>query len=118
MSIYQPFGIGPNVPLMLERVKIIEWRQFLCPCTAMFKAEHSHRIHMSGGPHRAVQETLSTLSEVYEKLPELDLEVIGDASKRREDLLGSYDEQKLRLMKLFAIRKLIKGTDKTRPILE
>jgi hypothetical protein len=118
MSIYQPFAIGPNVPLLLERVRVIEYQQFLCPCTALFKAEHSHRKHMSGGPHRHVQEVLSTLTEVFDKLPTLDMELLGDASRRRGDLLGSYETQKLRLMKHFAIRKIVKGSDKTRPILE
>jgi hypothetical protein len=73
---------------------------------------------MSGGPHRSVQEILSTLSEVYEKLPTFDMDLLGDASRRRGDLLGSYETQKVRLMKHFALRKLIKGSDKTRPIYE
>jgi len=73
---------------------------------------------MMEGPHRIIQEKISTISEVYERLPVLDMELLGDASLRRPDLLDSYPNQKLRLMKLFALRKVIKCSNRARPILE
>jgi len=65
-----------------------------------------------------IQEKTSTFAEVYERLPSLDFDLLGDASQRRGDLLGDYDEQKLRLSKLFALRKAIKCSDTTRPKLQ
>ena len=86
-SIYAPGEIGPNVKLILEKVEAIEYQQFLCLCTAMHKTERSHRQH-SSEVHRAVNEKISSFEEVYLKLPSLDFELLGDASERREDLLG------------------------------
>lgn len=56
----------------------------------MFKAEPSFRAHLMAGPHRVIQEKISTFSEVYDKLPTLDFDLLGDASGRRHDLLGDY----------------------------
>jgi len=82
MTIYQPHAIGPQIPYLLKKIKEINFRQFLCPCTAMFKAEPSFRAHLMSGPHQNIQEKLSTFSEIYTRLPELDLELLGDVSKR------------------------------------
>jgi hypothetical protein len=51
MSIYQPYAIGPNLAILLEKIKGIEFRQFLCACSAMFKDEPSFRAHQMCGPH-------------------------------------------------------------------
>ena len=51
-------------------------------------------------------------------MPNLDFDLLGDASARRGDLVGDYDEQKLRLCKLFALRRVIKHSHKTRSKLE
>ena len=45
MSIFQPYAIGPNLQLLLEKVKGIEYKQFLCACSSMFKDEPSFRCH-------------------------------------------------------------------------
>lgn len=44
------------------------------------------------GPHQNIQEKISTFSEIYKRLPELDLELLGDASKRWGDLLDSLEQ--------------------------
>ena len=63
-------------------------------------------------------EFTTQFADVYEKLPSLDLDLLGDTSGRRPDLLDDYSEQKLRLCKLFAIRRLIKHSHKTKSKLE
>jgi len=63
-------------------------------------------------------EFTSQFSEVYEQLPNLDFELLGDASRRNEKLLGDFREQKLRLSKLFAVRKVIKHSHKCKSKLE
>lgn len=63
-------------------------------------------------------EFTTQFSDVYESLPTLDFELLGDASRRNGKLLGSFDDQKLRLCKLFAIRKVIKHSHKTKSKLE
>jgi hypothetical protein len=42
----------------------------------------------------------------------MDFEKLWDASMRREDLLGPLEGQKLRLMKLFALRAVFKWTSR------
>ena len=55
---------------------------------------------------------------MYGQLPNLDFDLLGDATKRRADLLGDYKEQKLRLCKLFALRRVIRHSHKTKSKLE
>ena len=83
----------------------------------MFKDEPSFRCHQNCN-HRAIMEFTTQFSDVYESLPTLDFELLGDASRRNGKLLGSFDDQKLRLCKLFAIRKVIKHSHKTKSKLE
>jgi hypothetical protein len=47
-------------------------------------------------------------AEVYQRLPELDFELLGDASHRPDDFLDDYAEQKIRLMKFYALRLIFK----------
>ena len=63
-------------------------------------------------------EMTSQFADVYEQLPNLDFDLLGDASKRNPNLLGDYKDQKLRLCKLFALRKVIKHSHKTKSKLE
>lgn len=63
-------------------------------------------------------EMTSQFADVYEQLPNLDFDLLGDATKRNPNLLGSYQDQKLRLCKLFALRKVIKHSHKTKSKLE
>ena len=42
----------------------------------------------------------------------MDFEKLWDASMRRADLLGSFEQQKLRLVKLFALRGVFKWTSR------
>ena len=51
-------------------------------------------------------------AEVYQRLPELDFELLGDASHRPDDFLDDYAEQKIRLMKFYALRLIFKQTAK------
>ena len=63
-------------------------------------------------------EFTSQFADVYKQLPKLDFDLLGDTSKRRDDLLDDLSEQKLRLCKLFALRRVIKHSHKTKSKLE
>lgn len=83
----------------------------------MFKDEPSFWSH-SNCNHRNIVEFTSQFTDVYGQLPNLDFDLLGDATKRRADLLGDYKEQKLRLCKLFALRRVIRHSHKTKSKLE
>ena len=63
-------------------------------------------------------EFTTQFADVYEQLPTLDFELLGDASRRNDELLGDFYQQKLRLCKLFAVRKVIKHSAKNKSKLE
>ena len=65
MSIFQPYAIGPNLKLLLDKVKGIEYRQFLCACSSMFKDEPSFWSH-SNCNHRHIVEYTSQFTDVYD----------------------------------------------------
>lgn len=83
----------------------------------MFKDEPSFWSH-SNNNHRAIMEFTSQFTDVYKELPNLDFELLGDATRRNTELLGDFQEQKMRLTKLFALRKITKHSLKTRSKLE
>lgn len=89
MGIYQPYAIGPNILFCLQMVERADFKMFLCSCTAMIKDEHSFRCHMIYGYHLEVQEKITQFSSCYDGLPEMDFDLLGDTSRRREDLLDS-----------------------------
>ena len=57
----------------------------------MFKDEPSFWSH-SNGNHRNIVEYISCFTEIYEQIPNWDFDLLGDASKRRGDLLGEYED--------------------------
>ena len=65
MSIFQPYTIGPNLKLLLEMVRELEFRQFLCACSSMFKDEQSFLSH-SNCNHRVIVEYTSQFTDVYD----------------------------------------------------
>ena len=83
----------------------------------MFKDEPSFWSH-SNNNHKIIVEFTSQFTDVYDQLPKLDFDLLGDATGRRGDLVGCYEDQKLRLCKLFALRRVIKHSHKTRSKLE
>lgn len=119
MSIFQPTLIGPNLSLMLEKIKKIEYKQFLCACSSTFKDEPSFRGHQNIY-HKLIMEFTTQFQDFYHKLPDLDFDLLGDTSLRDtyKHLLGDIKEQQIRLCKLFAFRKLITHSIRVRSVLE
>lgn len=67
-----------------------------------------------------ITDLTSKFSEIYCQLPRLDFSVLGDTSSRQQfqSQLGDIHSQKIRLCKLFALRKLIKSSVRVKPAKE
>ena len=112
-SIYCPEVIAPNIVLLIEEIEKSNFNEFLCMCGNKSTNESTWRAHIQD-KHLKVKECTYIFGGVYRILHRLDMNLIGNAQPRREDLIGSWTDQALRIQKLFLLRDNIGIADTKR----
>jgi hypothetical protein len=116
MSFFSPWVIGPSIQVQLKAVAEGGYKNFMCVCNALFKDEPSYRCHLNSH-HKLINDMICQFEDVVKirSLTKLNFALLGDSSQREqwEDVLGSEEEQKLRITKWLHIRFLIRHSGLT-----
>ena len=105
-SIYCPEIVAPQIEALMAELDNTNYAMWLCVCGNASTCESAWRSHLADKHHR-LKEALLTFSGVFKKLSTLDMNLIGNASQRREDLIGPWQDQVLRIQKYYILRDYV-----------
>jgi len=78
-ALYMPSLIAPNIPTLLEEIKITSFEKFMCICGKIVRSEQSWRCHITD-KHRQLMEFFTVFAGIASKLQKLDLRYLGNTS--------------------------------------